>query len=104
MKKEQFLQEIQKDAQITGSKANIAWEAAISIDQSDKRWDAVEEYYPVETFAKAFGVKLPVYAKLRKRMTPVERFEMLIARAIENNANPEDIAQLQKKLAQAKGE
>jgi len=102
MKKEQFLQEIQSGARVNGSKAQVAWDAAIKIDEKDARWSAVEEYYPVETFAKAFGVELPVYAKIIKsKLSPVERFEKKLAVA-KKSGNAEEIAYFEMKLAQAK--
>ena len=100
MKKETFLHEIRQDATVAGSKAEVAWKAAMNISESDHRWTQVEEYDTVGTFGLAFGVTLPVYAKLR-RSNPVERFEKKLAQA-RLHGTDEDIAYLEKKLAQAK--
>ncbi len=69
MKKDSFLYSIKSFACIEGSKWDIAWKAAVKIDEKDHRWEWVDEMYPLESFVKAFGIKLPeqgIAAKIQK--------------------------------------
>jgi hypothetical protein len=115
MKKETFLSIIQQEACYSGSRAAIAWEAAVKLDKSDKRWAAL--YYDgahdllLNDFSKIFGVELPRRPK-RKKLSYVEHLEQQLVRMKENHAritNPDwialsqrDIEDLEKKLAKAR--
>lgn len=102
MNKERFLMEIRQDACCAGSRAAIAWEAAVKLPDSDQRWNEIEEHDMVGTFGKAFGVELPPMATGRRRGSRVERLERQIAEAIEHKAEASHIKHLERQLEQAR--
>ena len=53
-----------------GSRAHVAWNAAVDADENDPRWKGVEQDNAVSTFGTAFKVALPPMGR-RRNANPV---------------------------------
>lgn len=100
MKKDTFLTAIQKDAHYGNGKR--IWDHAIAIPENDKRWGFIyteswgyDDLY--RQYSKYFGLELTPKAPIKRKVSRVERYEKLIARA----TSEQEVEYLKKQLASA---